>query len=513
MAFDPTQLSGLQLWLDATATTTLTTSATDAPPALGNIADGASIGTWFDNSGNGNHFSQTTTGEDQPTYSASGGQIGGHPCAIFPCSTLNGNGPFLTERVANLYNVLGGSNTVLILCYKYNTAEQVFEVLFTNSTGGNGTEFLIRYNGCFERFQAGSTAAMSEAAAHALTYSFNSTNNKETFYVDSAAAPAFSTTAGRPAIPTSACQISDFNDPLNGEVYEIVVYNRELSNSEIAEVYAYWNTKYGTSFNASAGPLTASTLSATTVTKTSQTLAASSPSGGTSPYSYQWYRSTVSGSASSVAVSGNAVAGATGLSFSDSGLTPQTTYYYVLKVIDSASSSATVLSTVLTAPTHGNITVNIGFIGDSITDGANSSTDPVTQFALAMQAEYPQLDVQAFNYGHSGEVFRVYSRLMHAGGTNGGGGVTSLVTTLQGAGITYLGIMEGTNDWSYGPYGPNSPTDPTYTPANYLADVEDVASALTTAGITVYINQLIYRTSAGADDPTTGLPAWNAELA
>jgi hypothetical protein len=91
--------------------------------------------------------------------------------------------------------------------------------------------------------------------------------------------------------------------------------------------------------------------------------------------------------------------------------------------------------------------------------------------------------------------------------------VTSLVTTLQGAGITYLGIMEGTNDWSYGPYGPNSPTDPTYTPANYLADVEDVASALTTAGITVYINQLIYRTSAGADDPTTGLPAWNAELA
>jgi hypothetical protein len=86
-----------------------------------------------------------------------------------------------------------------------------------------------------------------------------------------------------------------------------------------------------------AGPTTASLLGITAT-------------GGTSPYTYQWCRSTVTGFTPG---SGNFVAGATSLTLNDTGLQSGTTYYYVLISTDSAGTPAVVNSsqvTVVTSP-------------------------------------------------------------------------------------------------------------------------------------------------------------------
>jgi lysophospholipase L1-like esterase len=85
------------------------------------------------------------------------------------------------------------------------------------------------------------------------------------------------------------------------------------------------------------GSLTAGTSSLSGVSSTAATITNTGASGGTAPYSYQWYRSTSSGFTPG---SGTIVFGATSLTLNDSGLASLTTYYYVLIATDSASATA-----------------------------------------------------------------------------------------------------------------------------------------------------------------------------
>jgi hypothetical protein len=65
-------------------------------------------------------------------------------------------------------------------------------------------------------------------------------------------------------------------------------------------------------------------------------LSVAAASGGTGPYTYQWYRSTTSGFTPGA---GNLISGATGLTLSDSGLVPNTIYYYEVIATDSTSAT------------------------------------------------------------------------------------------------------------------------------------------------------------------------------
>ena len=83
--------------------------------------------------------------------------------------------------------------------------------------------------------------------------------------------------------------------------------------------------------------LTAGTASCTAYSSTTAALTCGGASGGTTFYSYQWYRSTVNGFTPS---SANILIGQTSLSLSDSGLSASTNYYYVCGVKDTAGNSA-----------------------------------------------------------------------------------------------------------------------------------------------------------------------------
>ncbi len=94
--------------------------------------------------------------------------------------------------------------------------------------------------------------------------------------------------------------------------------------------------------------VTAGVLSQVSVGSTTASLSATAATGGTSPYTYQWYRSTTTGFSPG---GGNIISGATSLTLSDTGLTPGTLYYYKVVVTDTGHSNDTAEYTQLAVTT------------------------------------------------------------------------------------------------------------------------------------------------------------------
>lgn len=93
---------------------------------------------------------------------------------------------------------------------------------------------------------------------------------------------------------------------------------------------------------------TIGTLTLVSVGATTDVISVPAATGGTSPYTYQTYRSTASGFTPG---STNAIAGATGLTVNDSGLTPGTQYYYKTVATDSSGTPVTATSAQLSVLT------------------------------------------------------------------------------------------------------------------------------------------------------------------
>jgi len=261
--FSPRSISGIILWLDASQPTMLQNASTGSPPASGSITSGTLVGTWFDNSGNNTTtFSQGTTAY-QPTYYSSGGAIPNDgPYVNFqPDSVSDGmdtNGKFLSERSAVLYAPLATDNTVMILLYKYSSVlDSVIDYFFTNITGVSTAEGLGRNDmGAFTRLVSTLAAPMSDSATHALVYTYKSGTTTENIYIDSSSAVASTTSAGRPAMTGNGFEIGDILYTANAQYYEVLVYNSVLANTDISKNLAYWNTKWGTTFNTAIVPFT-----------------------------------------------------------------------------------------------------------------------------------------------------------------------------------------------------------------------------------------------------------------
>lgn len=83
---------------------------------------------------------------------------------------------------------------------------------------------------------------------------------------------------------------------------------------------------------------TAGALSLVTVAATTATVLSAVATAGTAPYTYQWYRSTTTGFSPG---GGNIIAGATALTLNDSGLIPNTIYYYKVVATDSGAVTGT----------------------------------------------------------------------------------------------------------------------------------------------------------------------------
>lgn len=93
---------------------------------------------------------------------------------------------------------------------------------------------------------------------------------------------------------------------------------------------------------------TAGALSQVSVGSTTASLSSAVATAGTAPYTYQWYRSIVSGFTPG---GGNIISGATSLTLNDTGLTPSTQYYYKVVATDSSATPVTGTSAQLAVST------------------------------------------------------------------------------------------------------------------------------------------------------------------
>lgn len=87
--------------------------------------------------------------------------------------------------------------------------------------------------------------------------------------------------------------------------------------------------------------LTAGVLSQLSVSSNGDSLSSTAASGGTGPYTEQWYRSQVSGFTPGPS---NLITGATALTLVDSGLLPSQIYYYKVVYTDTGAGNATINS-------------------------------------------------------------------------------------------------------------------------------------------------------------------------
>jgi len=94
--------------------------------------------------------------------------------------------------------------------------------------------------------------------------------------------------------------------------------------------------------------LTAGAISQVSVSQNAASLSATAASGGTGPYTQQWYRSTTSGFTPG---GGNILAGKTALTLDDSGLIPNTAYFYKVVYTDTGNGNATITSAQFTLQT------------------------------------------------------------------------------------------------------------------------------------------------------------------
>lgn len=154
--------------------------------------------------------------------------------------------------------------------------------------------------------------------------------------------------AGRSAGATLHCDVLDAR-----------IYNRAISANEACLLnqasrtgyrrelqppprrYAVW------SLFVPALPLAAGAITAVDTTPTSVQLLGATPTGGFQPITQQWYMSTTEGFTPGA---GNILAGETALALSKTGLTPNTTYYFVLRYTDAAASTLDVRATVVLTP-------------------------------------------------------------------------------------------------------------------------------------------------------------------
>lgn len=94
--------------------------------------------------------------------------------------------------------------------------------------------------------------------------------------------------------------------------------------------------------------VTAGALSQVSVGANKASLVSAAATAGTGPYTYQWYRSTTTGFTPG---GGNIISGATSLTLNDSGLIPNTTYYYKVVATDTGAGNATSASSQLAVTT------------------------------------------------------------------------------------------------------------------------------------------------------------------
>jgi len=219
--FVPTSIPGCQLWLRADLGITISTG----------------VSRWADQSGNGNHALQATSGQ-QPTYLPNGGPTGGPALGFLAVSVQNMKAVYTEVQPVERYIVgmFGTTASGLTLC--------------DGATGGGNTGRILQNSSISWGGYAGTglnnTSSYTSGNWYAFGCLFNGASASQLFQNGVLASLAANVGTGNPG----GIYIGVFGDgvsaPLTGRICEIIDFATILNTSQRTELEAYFNMRYGT---------------------------------------------------------------------------------------------------------------------------------------------------------------------------------------------------------------------------------------------------------------------------
>jgi hypothetical protein len=243
----PPAFSGLALWLDASQIT--------------GVGAGASVSTWLDASGGGHHATQASA-TNQPTYQANA--VNGRPVVRFDGTNdyLSLSGTIVSGAQARTVFVVGKPTVI---------GNKGFVDLGNGATTGGGfmvtPEYATRVSGGNAIWGPAATAGdatlvvvqLSGTTTSALSAWANGTALTLSGSTNATVATAGSgTVGGWTAAPVSS-------NSYNGDLAEIVVYNRLLDTAERQSLEQHLAAKYGLSWEQGTFPTATPTATSTDV--------------------------------------------------------------------------------------------------------------------------------------------------------------------------------------------------------------------------------------------------------
>lgn len=246
----PSDLSGLQLWLDASD-----------PNGNGILpANAATVSSWKDKSGNARHTSLYNAGSGYTSPAYYSNQINGKGVIRFTRTTdVIGSGYSSTMDI----RAMTSPEITLFTVYKQGTRSGdqaiwgcdngAWDRFFFSSRStafdngsvsfGNVSPFTVDVAGAGQLGQVKCLTAVYSKAGGA---------NGSAIYFNGQLVTPFTdqTTMGTDALADIRIGLDGDNNFYNGDIAEMIIYNRKLTTCEITQVNRYLNLKYGVSFSA-----------------------------------------------------------------------------------------------------------------------------------------------------------------------------------------------------------------------------------------------------------------------
>jgi len=242
-AFSPLDISGLQLWLDASQ--------------IAGLNDGDAVGTWSDLSGTGNNATQATASK-KPTFKTN--QINGRPVVRF-------DGVDDVLEYANQLFTFTGNASVFVVVKVSAAIAGNFPAIIADHTGSptsctvcpqvypnSGVEFCtdVGYPGGVRANSTNSTGTYYLLTVAWQDWQNHKTNGLTKIRVNQAAKTVVSYGANPASFSSGSKFIGSFTggiygpiDFFNGDIAELLVYQAYLSASDISQVEQYLSSRYG----------------------------------------------------------------------------------------------------------------------------------------------------------------------------------------------------------------------------------------------------------------------------
>jgi hypothetical protein len=251
---NPTSLTGLQLWLDASDASTLF----DATSGGSLVAADGAVARWADKSGNARHFTQATAGS-RPARKTN--QQNGLDALLLDGSNdhmiggdyldLNGTNQitvFLAIKVRT-----SSVNSIELINKRDNTGTDSGWYFYTNSSGkletglvSSGTYFVLESNSAVAALNSGAVLTFKTTAGSATSATAQYRNGSQiastvTFNQTQAASNVSKAIyLGILEFPTGT-----FARPFDGNFCEVIAYDTALSDANRAAVESYLMSKWG----------------------------------------------------------------------------------------------------------------------------------------------------------------------------------------------------------------------------------------------------------------------------